>query len=365
MPTGDINKMKEQLVELLRELVQVPGVTGFEDGISQKIAGQLKQSGIQTGTDHAGNLYATVPGTGGDGRPRVMICAHMDEVGFVVSNIDPGGFIYLYPLGGIPGYLGPGEWVVLHTEGGEVHGGVGIHPPHLPVSGQREIFVDIGAQSREQVLQKGITVGTPVTFSHNFRRLDKDRVMGRCLDNRMGCAALVLLLRELASTKPPVTVTGVFSSTEEHGMPPGSGPGPVQGSRGALVAAMKLRPGLAVVVDSMVCSDIPGIPPHHRQIRLGGGPALRLVDDLAIMRPKVRAFLKKVAGEAGITVQEGISRSYTDTSVIQLADVPVATLGIPLRYAHSPAQIADLGDIAQTCLFMKAIVLNAGRFQGI
>jgi endoglucanase len=366
MKIGDINKIKEQLGDLLQELVEVPGVTGFEDGVRQKIASLLQPAGAQTSTDHTGNLYATIPGqNGGDGHPHVMFCAHMDEVGFVVNNIDPDGFIYLYPLGGIPDYLGPGEWVALHTEYGKVYGSIGIHPPHLPVSGRREIFVDIGVQSRDQVLQTGISVGTPVTFSHNFQRLYKNRVMGRCLDDRMGCAALVLLLRELAKNRPRVTVTGVFSSTEEHGMLPGSGPAPVQGSRGAMVAAMKLRPGFAVVVDSMVCSDIPGIPPHLRQIRLGGGVALRLVDDLAIMRPQMRAFLKKVAAGACITVQEGISRSYTDASVIQLADVPVATLGIPLRYAHSPAQVADLGDIAQTCLLMEAIVQNADQFRAV
>lgn len=354
-----------EIVELLQELITVAGVTGFEDAVREKITALLRPGGAHISTDHMGNLYATVPGknkSGNSTSPRVMICAHMDEVGYVVSNIDDRGFIYLYPLGGIPDYLGPGEWVSLHTGSEVIQGSVGIHPPHLPVTGQKEIFVDVGAEDRNEVLQMDISVGTPVTFSHGFRQLNRNRVLGRCLDDRMGCALLTALLRKLSADPIEAEVIGVFSSTEEHGMLPGSGPSGVHGSRGALVAAMKMRPDFAVVVDSMVCSDIPGIPSHMRQIRLGRGAALRLVDDLAIMRPPMRSFLKKVAQTADITIQEGISRSYTDASVIQLLDIPVATLGIPLRYAHAPAQIADINDLVQTLLFIHAIAQNAGQY---
>jgi endoglucanase len=356
--TGNEKIIKEEIVDLLHTLVSVPGVTGFEDSVRQKIISLLQPAGARISTDNPGNLYATVPGTntGRDGHLRVMVCAHMDEVGFVVNNIDDQGFIFLYPLGGIPEYLGPGEWVTLHTDKGDIQGCVGIHPPHLAVPARREIFVDVGARNREQVLQMNIVTGTPVTFTRHFQQLGNDRVMGRCLDNRMGCAVLVALLRRLAANNIEATVTGVFSTTEEHGMPPAGG---VYGARGAGVAAMNLRPDFAVVLDSIACSDIPGIPPHMRQVRLGAGVALRLVDDLAIMRPQMRAFLKEVASAAGIAVQEGISRSYTDASVIQLADTPVATLGIPLRYAHSPGQIADLNDIVQT-LHLTTAILKKG-----
>ncbi|AGL02410.1 M42 family metallopeptidase [Desulfoscipio gibsoniae] len=356
--------LRNEIVDLLRELIPVAGVTGFEDAIREKIINLLEPTGLQMSTDHMGNLYGTVPGkkSGGTKLPRVMICAHMDEVGYVVSNIDAQGFIYLYPLGGIPEYLGPGEWVSLHTGSGVVQGSVGMHPPHLPVTGQREIFVDVGAQNKAEVLQMGISTGTPVTFTHSFYQLNENRVMGRCLDDRMGCAVLIALLNTLSTDPVEAEVTGVFSSTEEHGMPPGSGPSYVHGSRGALVAAMKIKPDFAVVVDSMVCSDIPGIPTHLRQISLGQGVALRLVDDLAIMRPPMRTFLKETAKSAGVTIQEGISRSYTDTSAIQLFDIPVATLGIPLRYAHAPAQIADINDLVQTTQFMKVIAQKAGQY---
>ncbi|TYO97442.1 M42 family metallopeptidase [Desulfallas thermosapovorans] len=359
----DNDALENEIVELLRELISVAGVTGLEDAVREKITDLLRPTGAHIGTDHMGNLYATVPGKTKGGKPnRVMVCAHMDEVGYVVSNIDDQGFIYLYPLGGIPEYLGPGQWVSLHTGSGIIQGCVGIHPPHLPVTGQKEMFVDVGAQNREEVLQMGISTGTPVTFSRGFHRLNRNRVMGRCIDDRMGCAILIALLRRLSATPIEAEVTGVFSSTEEHGMMPGSDPSNVHGSRGALVAALKLRPDFAVVVDSMVCSDIPGIPRHQRQIRLGQGVALRLVDDLAIMRSPMRKFLEKVAGSAGITIQKGISRSYTDTSVIQLLDVPVATLGIPMRYAHAPAQIADTRDLVQTINFIHAIAQNAGQY---
>jgi len=359
-----LEKVKEELAALLDELVNVAGVTGFEDAVRHKIAALLEPTGAQLDTDHMGNLYAAVPGRGNErgNRPAVMLCAHMDEVGFVVSNIDAEGFIYLYPLGGIPDHLGPGEWVSLQAGETAVQGVIGMHPPHLPAAGGHSIFVDVGARSRDEVLQMGLDIGTPAIFTHSFRRLGSGRVAGRCLDNRMGCAVLIALLRRLPDSAAPAAVTCVFSTTEEHGMLPGSKPGPVYGARGALVAAMKLRPDLAVVVDSMAAGDIPGTPGHSRQIRLGGGTALRLVDDLTIMRPGMRSLLKKIAAANGIPVQEGMSRSYTDASAVQLAGVPVAALGIPLRYGHSPAQVADLEDMAQTLLFLQALLNNVDKF---
>lgn len=349
--------IKQEVIELLRTLVEVPSVTGFEDSVREKIIELLQPTDIQISTDNIGNLYATAPGIENKESPlpHIMVCAHMDEVGFIVSNIDEEGFIYLFPLGGIPEYLGAGEWVSLHTDRGIIQGGIGIHPPHLPFSGTQEFFVDVGAQNREQVQRMGISVGTAVTFSHNFHQLNKNRVMARCLDNRVGCAILIVLLQQISANRIEANVTGVFSSTEEHGMLPGNNSHAI-GSRGALVAAMKLQPDFSIIVDSIVCSDIPGIPSHMRQICLGKGVALRLVDDLAIMRQQMRMFLKNIAVKENIHIQEGISRSYTDASVIQLADVPVATLGIPLRYAHSPAQIADLDDIMQTLHFINAII---------
>ncbi|KAF1085562.1 Aminopeptidase YpdE [Sporotomaculum syntrophicum] len=360
----ELEALREEIIELLQELIDVAGVTGFEDAVRAKILTLLKATGAACSTDNMGSLYVTVPGEGQDGSrlPRVMICAHMDEVGYLVGSIDDQGFIYLFPLGGIPENLGAGEWVSLHTAATVIQGCVGIYPPHLPVTAQQEIFVDVGAQSRDEVLHMGITVGTPVTFTHGFKQLNRNRVAGRCLDDRMGCALLIALLRRLSAHPVAAEVTGVFTSTEEHGMLPGGGQANVHGSRGAQVATMRLRPDFAIVVDSMVGSDIPGIAPHLRQIHLGQGVALRLADELAIMRPPMRAFLNEVARSTGITLQEGVSRSYTDASVIQLFDVPVATLGIPLRYVHAPAQIADLGDLIQAMHYMQAIVENIGQY---
>lgn len=360
MPIKDINNTKREITDLLQKIITVPGVTGFEEQIRDTIISILQPICPKLKTDNIGNLYVTIPGK--TDKHNVMVCAHMDEVGFVVQNIDEQGYIYLYPLGGIPEYLGPGEWVSIHTARGSIQGCIGIHPPHLPVSGHRQTFVDVGAQNRDQVRKMDILIGTPVTFTHNFHHLAGDRIIGRCLDDRMGCAVLIKLLQRLAKTNLDVSVTGVFSSTEEHGMQPNSGPSHVYGSRGARIAAMNLSPDFAIVLDSIVCSDIPGIPEHMRQIRLGGGVALRLIDDLAIMRPQMRLFLSEVASMANITVQEGISRSYTDTSVIQLFDVPVATLGIPLRYAHSPGQIGDLNDIVQTVYFTESILQNINLY---
>lgn len=344
---------REDIVKTLEALINIPAVTGFEDNLRDYIK-KLVSPYTKTEEDRMGNLIAYRKGA--ENGIKIMLSAHLDEIGYVVRSIDTRGYLYLYPLGGMPETIGPGQWVSVHTERGPVPGTIGINSPHLPVSGTLPLFADVGAESRHQAMAMGVKIGDPVTTNYGFLRLNEERVMGRCMDNRIGCTILVTLLKLLAQTTRQANIYTVFSSTEEHGMHPGIPPAQVHGARGAFVAAQKIKPHFAIVLDTMVANDIPGLPEPEQLIRLGRGVSLRLVDDMSIMRPRVRKLARTVAEKNNIKFQEGVSRSFTDASVIQLADAAVCTLGIPLRYVHSPGQVASLSDIESTIKMITGII---------
>jgi endoglucanase len=358
-PTGKGDKYmssipdREDIIKTLESLVQIAAVTGFEDDLRESIKKKVAPY-ADTREDQMGNFTAVRRGTG-DGL-KIMLCAHMDEIGFVVRSIDPRGFLYLYPLGGLPANIGPGHWVNVHTDRGPIPGTIGIHAPHLPVSGNPPLFVDIGAERRHQAMAMGIKIGDPVTVQYGFSQLNGERLIGRCMDNRIGCTVLVTVLKMLSQTHHKSSIFAVFSSTEEHGMHPGNPPAQMHGARGAYLAAQNIKPHFTIVLDSIAASDIPGLPESEKLIRLGQGVALRLVDDMAIMRPRVKRFARAVAERNNIRIQEGISRSYTDASMVQLLDTAVCTLGIPLRYNHSPGQVVSISDIESAIKMVTGII---------
>ncbi|WP_066640272.1 M42 family metallopeptidase [Desulfolucanica intricata] len=356
------NINKEKLIRLLKKFIAVSGVTGFEDQIREQIRLEVEPFCENIIEDSMGNLIAST--SDGIQNPTVMICAHMDEIGYAVRAVDKNGYLYLHALGGVPKDLGPGEWVLVQSDKGAVPGVVGTLPPHLATGGDLLQFVDIGAGSKNEVFDTGIKIGDPVTFDRNLTMLGKDKVLGRCLDNRAGCAVVTMLLEMVKNMQIGVKVVGVFASTEEHGMMPEIRGLEMHGSRGAYAAAKSVKPDFAIVVDSMVCNDTPGIPERDTVVRMGKGPCLRLIDDLSVMRPGMRRFLTAIAEKNNIPFQVGISRSYTDASVIQLLNIPVATLGMPLRYVHSPGQLAHIEDLLNTIRFIYKIVQTIGELKG-
>jgi len=295
----------------------------------------------------------------------VMFVAHMDEIGWVVKKIDAQGFLHLYPLGGVPENILRGQWVRVITRKGPVLGAVVVKPPHLAASGETLQVVDVGADSAEEARSLGIEVGDQAVVDRRFALLSNSRrAIGRCFDNRMGCALLIHLLRHLAESGCDSSVVAVFSSTEEHGMGSHLRNFAVfgSGSRGAWLPAQEEKPDLAFVVDTNTCSDLPGVPEHDVMVRMGKGPVLRFLDDLTVLRREVRDFMLGVAKEEGIPVQIGFSMAYTDASVIQMAGVPVGVIGIPLRYLHSPAQILHLPDLLLALRWAAALARKAPEY---
>lgn len=352
----------ELIGQTLSELMTPAGVTGQEEAVADKIEELLGDLPVVKKQDAMGNLAAVF---NPQGRPRVMFVAHMDEIGWVVKKIDPQGFLHLYPLGGVPENILRGQWVRVITRRGPVSGAVVVKPPHLAASGEALMVVDIGVDSAEEAQALGVAVGDQVVVERHFALLNNSqRAIGRCFDNRMGCALLIHLLRYLAASQAGCCVIAVFSSTEEHGMGSHSRNFAVfgSGSRGAWLPAQVGKPDLAFVVDTNTCSDLPGVPEHEVMVRMGKGPVLRFLDDLTILRREVRDFMLRVAEEEGIPVQIGFSMAYTDASVIQMAGIPVGVIGIPLRYLHSPAQVLHLPDLLLALRWAAALVKKAPEY---
>ena len=347
------------LSDTLSELITVSGVTGQEDAVADKIIEMLSPLPLEIKRDPLGNLIATLnPGA----TPKIAFFAHMDEIGWVVKKIDRQGFLHLYPLGGVPENSLRGQWVRVSTRLGPIPGAVVSKPPHLAASGEELTAVDVGANSFVDAEGMGIRPGDPVIIEREYQRMvNPERAIGRCFDNRMGCALLIHLLRHFADYGLEGSLVAVFTATEEHGMSNYSrgfglfGPG----ARGAWLPAQTEQPDLAFVVDSNTCSDLPGLPEYEVMVEASHGPVLRFLDDLTIIRREMRDFMLDTAAELGIHVQTGFSKSYTDASVVQFAGVPTGVIGIPLRYIHSPAQVLHLPDLLVSVRWAAALTLKA------
>ncbi|HEX6989979.1 MAG TPA: M42 family metallopeptidase [Bacillota bacterium] len=341
-------------VDLIRALTEPIGVPGMEDEVRRAVADLVRPYADDLRVDALGNLMATRRGRSPF---RLMLDAHMDEVGFVVSYIEEGGFLRLAPLGGwdariIPSHLA----TVVADDGTRVPGVIGTAPPHILDPDDRkkpyrleDLFVDIGARSAEDVAARGIRIGSPAVIAYPFVELGGRRIAARALDDRAGCAALVALLMRLARTDepPPVTLVLNFAVAEEIGL------------RGAQTAAYQIEPDLALAVETTVAADVPGLPPARQPTRVGGGPALTVVDRSLVADPVLVRSLAAVAGEAGIPFQYKLPVfGGTDAGAIQRSrgGVPAAVVSIPARYIHAPYSVLDLDDFERTVDLLAAFV---------
>ena len=305
-------------------------------------------------TDILGNLVATLEGSGGN-RPRVMITAHCDEVGFLVKYIDERGFLFFAPIGGVDPHLVPGQRVRVHTAQGTITGVVGKKPIHLLEGKDRERvvpfaeqFIDIGCASGTEA-KRLIAIGDPVTFSVGLDRLQGDLVTGRGFDDRIGIFTVTRVLQEIRRRGPiPADLFGVSTVQEELGL------------RGAQPGTFNVAPDLALVVEIGHASDTPANDPKAvGEVRLGAGPVLSRGPNI---NPALFALLIATAADEGIPVQIiGEQRATsTDANMIQLSRGGVATalVRVPTRYVHTPAEVLSLADLDQTIRLLTATIVR-------
>jgi endoglucanase len=288
--------------------------------------------------------------------PRVLVAGHMDEVGFLVQSLTMDGFLKFVPVGGWWPHTLLAQRVMVRTaEGRKVPGVIGSKPPHfLPESQKRQLmpidqmFIDVGASSREEVEELGIRIGDPVAPWVSFEPMArKGRYMAKAFDNRVGMAGAIQTGRSLAKAGHPNRLVVAGTVQEEVGL------------RGARTLARFARPDVAIILEGPPADDTPGFPKAESQGRLGGGVQIRAFDPSAIMNPRLVRFVEKTARAEGIRHQLTVRRSGgTDAGAVHLSGlgVPCVVLGVPARYIHSHNAVIDIDDYLQMVFLAEAVV---------
>lgn len=357
--------VKERLRVLLTELMLIPGLSGHEGRVRRYLKGRMEELGLSTSTDRLGNLIATIEGE--EGAPSVMLFTHMDQLGFVVRKVEPGGFIRLERLGGVPERALPSQEVLLCVGEGRDRIGLIANKSHHATTPEEkykvvpymDLYVDAGFASAEEARAAGIDIGTPVVYGPRVTPLNEDRIAGTAVDDRAGCAVIVEVARALLAARKRPTVHLVFSVQEEFNL------------RGALTAAQVLKPDIAIQLDLLLASDTPDMG-YRGEVTLGGGPAMSLYSfhgrgtlNGTIPHPAMVALFTETAQRLKLPLQRSAhTGALTDLSYVQLVGQGVASIdvGFPIRYSHSSLEVCDLRDLEQlTTLLVGAIAsVDAG-----
>ena len=312
---------------LIEELCSVFGPSGQEERIREAIVDHLDSLVDEMRTDRLGNLIAVKrPSASGERGKRIMLAAHMDEIGVMVTHVDAQGFCRFTTIGGVLTNSLIGSRV--HFADG-VEGAFGMEGS--PLARERptpqKLFLDVGADSKEDAR---VQVGDTAVFRSSFGAVG-DRLFAANLDDRIGCAVLIETLRKLESS--PHEILAVFTAQEEVG------------ARGATTAGYGLEPEIILAIDVTATGDFPHATPM--EVALGKGVAIKVMDRRMIAHPKVRGWLEDTAQAYDIPYQlEVLEFGSTDASAVQVsrAGVPAGTVSIPCRYVHTPSQVADYND---------------------
>lgn len=322
---------------LLEKLTQIPGPSGAEHLVRRAVQQEIEGFADEIYTDALGNLLARKGRKTDDGL-RVMVAAHLDEIGVIVTHVDENGFVRFAPLGGVsPRYAPGGRVRFLNGVGGVI--GLERTENHTSAPPLDKMFIDVGAARRSDC---PIEVGDVAVFERPFERLG-ERWISKAMDDRVGVALLVEALKRLDDT--PHEVYFVFSAQEEVGV------------RGATTAAFGIEPDLGLAVDVTMTGDTP--KGATMEVALGKGPAVKVKDRGMIADPRVVRWMTRTAEKSAIPYQrEILEYGSTDARAIQLsrAGTPAGVLSIPCRYVHSPSEMVDAGDVMQALDLLLALL---------
>jgi endoglucanase len=343
--------MNETDFAFLKEIVETPSPSGFEQPVQRIIRRELEGVADELRTDVMGNVIARLAGP--EGSVRIMLAGHCDEIGFMVRYIDDDGFLYFAPIGGVDAHLVPGQRVLVHSASGPVLGVVGKKPIHLIEPKDRETvvkltsqFIDIGCADGEAA-RALVSVGDPATFAVGLERLQGDLVASRAFDDKMGTFIVAQVLKEVRRRGPlPVDLYGVSTVQEEVGL------------RGATTSAYGVNPDVGIAIDVGFATDFPGVEKKEvGEFKVGQGP---IISRGANINPALFELLVSTAREERIPFQiMGAPRGTgTDANVMQLSRDGVATalLQVPLRYMHSPVEVLSLADLEHTIALLVALM---------
>lgn len=344
-------------IEFIKKLSDANGVSGFEDEVVE-LAKNIIGNDYPVYEDKIRNLYINNVEKDKRTKPVVMLDAHSDEVGFMVQSIEANGLLKFISLGGWSNQQIPAHKVrVLNRDGEYIEGIISSIPPHFTskadagkVTDMKDMFIDVGTTSYEETVNDfKIGVGAPVIPDVECTYNEKSKMfLGKAFDDRVGCAVIIDVMKELKDKDLDVTLTGVLSTQEE------------EGCRGAVVATQKVMPDVAIVLEGPPADDnFRG--PFRSQGALRKGAQVRHIDPTMIANPRLVRFIQKIASENNIKIQETVRESGgTNASKIHLENggIPTIVIGIPVRYTHSHYGFISYDDYIETVKLVKAIALN-------
>jgi putative aminopeptidase len=356
MTTSDGKSIKEGLRATLADLTALHGAPGFEQPLVEYFRRRVTGLADRVEVDRYGNVSAVKDGR--QPHPRLMISAHLDEIGFIVKAIEPDGFLRFDRLGGFGDIFLPSRRVSVNGRFGVIGGRPGHlqsadATPHLPTV--TDLYIDVGASSADEVGALGIHVGDPVTYVGELAEFSsRDRVCGKGLDDRLGVAILIQLLVELTGVVPHAPLLAVATVLEQVGL------------RGAAMAAFRLEPDYAIAIDGLSAGDTPdSSTTRDLPVVMGRGPVVLLAASTSIFRgsiahPAVKRYLLAAAEAEGLAVQLAthLLRGSTEAASIHLTreGVPTISVGVPRRYSYSPNEVVDLNDLAQAVRLLVRFV---------
>jgi endoglucanase len=344
--------MNSKAKEFLFRLLNTPSPTGFEAEGQKTWMNHVKPFADSIENDAYGNAWATLIGSGSSA--RIMLEAHADEIGFMIQNITDEGFLYVTRMGGADRAIARGKRLTILGDKGNVPAVIGNTAIHLrdkegdKIPEVHELYLDIGANSRQEVELRGIRVGHPAIYADTAEELAPGRIVGRAIDNRIGSFILSQVLEALSTEgRPPAaTVLAVNAVQEEIG------------GAGMKMISYRLEPTVAIVLDVTHATDSPGIDRNkHGSINLGQGPT---VTHGTANHPDVVRRLITLAHDLEIPIQHEASSRTTGTDTDHVyptkGGIPSALLSVPLRYMHSTVEMIDFNDVERCVLLLTHFV---------
>lgn len=340
--------------KLLAEICKTPGAPGFEEKVRQLVLKEIKPYVDEVEIDNLGNVYAIKRGKS---KKKVMVGAHMDEIGFMVTFIDDNGFIRFHTLGGFDPKTLTAQRVIVHGKK-DIIGVMASKPIHVMTADERnkvaklsDYFIDTGLPAKE--VKKLITIGDPITREREFIEMG-ECVNSKSLDNRLAVFILIETLKNLKGKKIPHDLYGVFTVQEEVGI------------RGANVASLKIKPDYGFGLDTTIAFDLPGAAAHEKITELGKGTAIKIMDASTICDSRMVRYMKEVAERNKIQWQpEILTAGGTDTAGIQRMTEGGSIAGavsIPTRHLHQVIEMAHKDDIQGSIDLLTACILEMDQF---
>ena len=342
---------------LLQRLADAPGPPGAEEAVRAVMVPEMKPFATEPlRFDGVGSVIATQADKARQG-PRIMIDAHMDELGGMVRRVTPNGFLTMQMLGGwLDQALVDQRWIILGAKG-PVHAVTGIRDIHIVSADERtkvfprdSLYLDIGAKNAAEAAAMGVSPGDPVVPDAPFVALNgSNNYLGKAWDDRIGCAVLLEAMRRTASMPHPNTLVYVATVQEEIGL------------RGARAASQLVKPDIGIALEGGITGDTAGAHPEESQVKLGAGPGIFLYDSSAIPNRKVVALVRRTAREANLPLQTDLVQGYGDDSAeMQLANggTPTINIVVPVRYTHAHNGIVNRQDFDQTVELLVQLLMR-------